>query len=274
MEITREAISYKQLKWLRKKYKKFIKAYCAEHNIDEIVHEQSNKVWICWLQGMENAPEIVQKCYCSVVKNMPNNRQVIVLTEDNYRDYITFPDYIQKKIDNEIITKTHFSDLLRVALLNQYGGTWIDATVFISGADIPKYMLNSPLFMFQMLNPGLNAHPVRISSWFMTAYSNHPILMLTQSLLYEYWKKNNQIADYFLLHDFVELSIEAYPREWNKVVPFTNSLPHILLLRLFEKYDQSIWEEIQAMTPIHKMTYKFNIEETKKSDTYYEKIFG
>lgn len=27
-------------------------------------------IWICWFQGMENAPELVKRCYASVKRNM------------------------------------------------------------------------------------------------------------------------------------------------------------------------------------------------------------
>ncbi|MDE6706790.1 MAG: capsular polysaccharide synthesis protein [Oscillospiraceae bacterium] len=273
LELVREAVAYKQLNWLRRKYHIQIEKYCQAHTDDHVVHQISNKVWICWLQGMEQAPSLVRRCYQSVCENLPPEREIVVLTEQNYRDYVTFPDYIQQKINNGVITKTHFSDLLRLALLNRYGGTWIDATVFLSSSEIPSYMLHSELFMFQILKPGLDGHSIVTSSWFMTAHSSHPILLLTQHLLYEYWKNHQNLIDYFLLHDFMQLAIETFPKEWNKVVPFSNSLPHILLLRLFEPYDKHIWEAVKHMTPVHKLTYKYSKEDIQKKNTYYTELF-
>lgn len=273
LEIVRNAVNYKRLNWLKRKYCTQIEKYCQTYTDENIIHKISNKIWICWLQGMEQAPPLVQRCYQSVCKNLPPEREIVVLTEQNYRDYVTFPDYIQQKIDNSVITKTHFSDLLRLELLNRYGGTWIDATVFISGSEIPAYMLSSELFMFQVLKPGLDGHAIVTSSWFMTAHSSHPILLLTQHLLYEYWKSHQNLIDYFLLHDFMQLAIETFPKEWNKVIPFSNALPHILLLRLFEPYDEHIWEAVKQMTPVHKLTYKYSKEDIQKQNTYYAKLF-
>lgn len=66
--------------------------------------------------------------------------------------------------------------------------------------------------------------------------------------------------------------IDRYPAEWNKVVPFSNSVPHILLLRLFDEYNDEIWNAVVQMTPFHKLTYKFDDSETRKTNTYYQRI--
>ena len=75
--------------------------------------------------------------------------------------------------------------------------------------------------------------------------------------------KNDSLIDYFLFHDMVELSIETYPEEWDKVIPFSNSVPH-LLLRLFDEFDENTWNAVKQMTPIHKLTYKFDKENALK----------
>ena len=269
LEIVRLSVNNKILGKLRKKYRKTIAKFQAEYTAQP--RQQSNKVWVCWLQGIENAPALVQKCYQSLQDNL-TDREIILLTEENYRNYVNFPDHIQKKIDRGIITKTHFSDLLRLELLLNHGGTWIDATVYCSGSNIPAYMLDSQLFTFQTLKPGLDGHPTCLSSWFMTGCTNHPILLLTRHLLYTYWEKQRKMVDYFLLHDFFQLAIEAYPEEWNQVIPFCNSVPHILLLRLFEPYSDALWQATRAQTPFHKLSYKFPPSEFDKENTYYTAI--
>lgn len=271
LEIVRLAVDNRRLSKLRKRYKAYIANYVKTHQ-DVNPRTRSNKIWFLWLQGMENAPELVRGCYRSLQRNI-SDREIVLLTEYNYREFVTFPDYIQQKIDLGEITKTHMSDLLRLELLNSYGGTWIDATVYCSGNNIPDYMLDSDLFLFQSLKPGLDGKSTCISSWFITASANHPILLLTQSLLYNYWKNNTRMLDYFLFHDFFQLAIEAYSEEWNKIVPFSNSVPHILLLRLFDIYEEKIWNALRTMVPFHKLTYKFEKNMLKERNTYYDVIF-
>lgn len=254
LEILRLAVSNKILKKLRKKYAPFIREY-KQNNINSGERKQSNKVWVFWMQGMETAPLLVQACFSSLQQHL-KDKEIILLTEKNYRNYVSFPEHIQKKVDNGTITLTHFSDILRLSLLLQYGGTWIDATVFCSDAKYPSYFFESDLFVFQTLKPGLDGQALRISSWFMSAGSNHPILKLTQSLLYHYWEKNQQMVDYFLLHQFFELAIEAYPEEWKKVPPFSSALPHMLFFKLFEPFEAEEWERIKKQCSFHKLSYK------------------
>ena len=270
MEISRLAINNRRLKKLRKWNKKFIADFLVREEKNK-VRKISNKVWVLWLQGMGNAPEIVKICYESLKIHL-RNREIILLTEENYRDYVSFPEFIQRKIDMGLITRTHFSDLLRLELLEKFGGTWIDATVYCSGPAYPNYLFDSDLFVFQCLKPGLDGESLRISSWFMSSCSNHPIICLTKALLYNYWRKNNSLIDYFLIHDFFELAIDAYPDEWEKVVPFSNSLPHILLLRLFEPYDERVWSAVKQQTCFHKLTYKFEQNMECLNGTYYENV--
>lgn len=273
LEIVRLAVQNKIVSKLRKKYRKKIAAFKAKIDKENKIlpHTTCNKVWFCWFQGIENAPDLIKNCYRSLKENLAN-REIVIITEENYKDYVEFPDYIIEKYKKGIITKTHFSDLLRLQLLIKYGGTWIDATVFCSGSDIPEYMLNSELFLFQNLKPGLDGQATCISSWFITAKSNNSVLILTRDLLFDYWIKKKNLIDYFLLHDFMQLALEAYPDDWNKIVPFANSVPHILLLRLYEEYDENLWKAIKNMTPFHKVSYKLDLVENREANCFMKVI--
>ena len=276
LEIVRESVSNKVVGRLRRQYKTFISDFkINDSDRSMLPREHSNRVWVCWLQGMEDAPLIVKKCYQSLKDNL-EDREIVLLTNENYREWVTFPDYIQKKIDSGMITRTHMTDFLRLELLEHYGGTWIDPTVFCSGKNIPSYVWDSDFFIYQIMKPGLDAHAQRTSSWFITACTNHPIVSLTKELLYEYWKYNEKLVDYFLIHDFIELALEAYPEEWMKVIPVSSSIPHILLLRFTEKYDERVWNATKEMTAFHKLSWKFNedqMSEMEEKGTYYNVLF-
>ena len=269
LEILRLSATLKTKQKLMKKYGCILEHFKYD---SKLPHETSNKIWICWFQGIENAPNIVKRCYESVLKNMPN-KEVILLTDDNIRNYVRFPDYIQEKYEKGIITRTHMTDLLRLELLIQYGGMWLDATVFCSSSKIPDYFFDSDLFFYQCLKPGRDGNSSYISSWLMAAKMNNRILMATRELCYAYWKDNNEMWDYFLLHDFMAIVMEKYEDEWKKIFPRDNSTPHELLLRLFEPYNEKMWDAIKTQTPFHKMTYKFKEEEAKKKGTFYKVLF-
>ena len=270
LEILRLSATLKTKQKLEKKYKwkleEFDKAYTEKE------HKSSDTIWICWFQGMDNAPDLVKKCYQSVIKNNPD-KKVIVITEKNISDYVTFPGYIVTKWKQGVITHTHMTDLLRLELLITYGGLWLDATVLCTGI-APEYFFDSDLFFFQTLKPGRNGHASYISSWLMEAKTNNKILMATRELCYEYWKTNNTMWDYFLLHDFMSIVLEKYEEDWKKIIPRDNATPHILLLRLFDQYDEKMWATIKSQTQFHKLTYKFSEEKQKEQGTYYRILLG
>lgn len=276
LEILRLAVNNRLLKKLRKQYKQFLAEWKIKNHDSTIFEGRKTsfprRVFICWFQGIEQAPDLVKRCYESINQNI-TDREIVLITEDNYEQYVQFPDYIQEKIRSGIIPKAHMSDLLRLELLTRYGGTWIDATVYCSDK-CPSYMLDSELFLFQNLKPGLDGHATSISNWFITADSGNKILELTLALLYDYWAKNDHLVDYFIFHDFFQLAIEVYPEEWRKVVPFSNSLPHILLLRLFDPYNEKVWTAVKEQTSFHKLSYKFTEEQAQKEGTYYKELLG
>ena len=263
------AASLKTKQKLERKYKKYLTQF--NENYTETEHKGANKIWICWFQGLDEAPIIVKKCVESVRINNPD-KEVVVITANNLHDYVRFPEYIEEKWKKGIITHTHLTDLLRLELLIKYGGTWIDATVFCSSSNIPSYFFDSDLFFYQLLKPGRDGNGIYLSSWFISAKTNNKILMATQKLCYAYWKENDTMWDYFLLHDFLSIVLEYYPDDWNKIVPRDNAAPHMLLLRLFDEYNEEVWKAISEQTPFHKLTYKFESKEQRRDNTYYKKI--
>lgn len=272
LEILRLSTQLKAKQKLEKRYKGKLSDFEKSYNTN-MTHQKSNKIWICWFQGMMNAPSLVQKCYQSIKENM-SDKEVIVLTADNLSDYVQFPDFIIEKWKSGVITHTHMTDLLRLELLIQYGGIWLDATVFCSGKDIPEYYFESDLFFYQCLKPGRDGHSNYISSWLISARNNNKLLMATRYLCYEYWKENNSMIDYFLLHDFMSIVLDYYPEEWKSIVPRDNASPHILLLRLFDQYDENIWNVIKKQNCFHKLTYKYDKKQSELEGTYYKKLLG
>lgn len=275
LEILRLGITLKKYHRLHLKYSRFLQKISTSLTEKALSasERKKRKVWVCWMQGIENAPNLVQKCYISLKKNL-HDREIILITADNISEYTDFPPYIIDKYKKGFITHTHFSDLLRVELLCRYGGTWIDSTVFCSGDDIPSYMLDSDFFLFQNLKPGSDGSIINISSWFITAKSNHKFMLAVRELLWKYWEQNDRLVDYFLLHHFIMMVAEFYQDDWKKIIPYPNSIPHILLLRLFEPYNEGVWAELKKICPFHKLAYKRSKEDFEKKDTYYDIILA
>lgn len=271
LELLRLGLQLKVYKKIKKKYLPVLEAFDQNYPGESVQKER--KVWIYWSTGMEEtAPEIVKRCYRSVCENI-KDREIVLLSKYNYHEYVTLPNYIIEKYEKGIIAHVHFADLLRTELLAEYGGTWIDSTVFLMNGNIPSYMLDSDFFLFQKLKPGLDGNVIRVSSWFITASAKNRIILAQRHLLREYWKNANKVIDYFFFHHFMSLIAEYYSEEWKRIIQIPNSAPHILLLMLFDNYDEDKWKALAQFCPIQKLSYKFEEEKIAKDGTYYSKLF-
>lgn len=117
LEIVRLAVDNRIYCKLKKKYKGFISEYQQKEDTKNILHEHVDIVWVCWFQGMEHAPKMVQYCFESLKSNLRDKR-IILITEDNYKEYVQFPTYILEKYEKGCFSKTHLSDLLLPGIIN------------------------------------------------------------------------------------------------------------------------------------------------------------
>jgi len=219
--------------------------------------KKNQTIWVLWLQGMQNAPALVKRCFESICKNKPDNFDIILITENNLHKYITLPDFIWDKYNAGIITKTHLSDIIRIELLCTYGGCWIDSTVFCMET-IPPFMLNGDMFLFKLAGVVANS-VLKMSSWWLYAAQDNKIIHATRLALQEYWKNENDIKNYFLLHIIMSKLIDSDPacRAVFNSIPYYNSgNAHVLCGMLAEMYDPNMWEIIKYTSPVQKLSYK------------------
>ncbi len=244
---------YKSYSWLKKRFENDLKQIESEFSKEKVDEAEEKRVWICWFQGMENAPQIVQDCYASVCYWM-KDWTITVITTENMDKYVKFPEYIIDKWKKGIISNTHLSDLLRLELLIRYGGLWLDSTTYMT-EPIPSYIIDSDFFVYR--NGWMDMEMINMGSWLMySKYKGHKILCETQRLLYEYWKKYNYIKNYFLMHIFFRMVTDENPELWNQV-PMVNHIDsHLLMQELLKQYDESRCTQIMQLTSIHKLTYK------------------
>ena len=67
--------------------------------------------------------------------------------------------------------------------------------------------------------------------------------------------------------------LDKYQKEWKAIIPRDNATPHVLLLRLFDRYDERTWNAIKAQTPFHKLSYKMDDKLFGDELTYFKKLF-
>ena len=256
---------------LKKKYKRFLSAIDLER--EPYNGERNPNVWVCWFQGMENAPEIVRICYESVHYYL-KDAEIHLITSENFDQYIDLPAYIIKKWKEGMISHTHFSDIVRTALLVKHGGLWLDATVYLTGS-MPSYVYRKPLFL---LHTKLKEDvTIEKTNWLIYAQRNNRTLRIVQLLLYDYWKTEKDQSLYFLWQVFAKMALHEYPDDLDDIYYVSEEMAHDLSYCLYKQYDPEYWNLLLTWTPFHKLSYYiFNTQDRKKPEvtegTYYDYI--
>lgn len=254
-------------------YKK-IKCYFekAENNIDYSKDKQINKVaWIFWWQGIENAPDIVKMCVNSVKNNL--GYRVIVLSKDNLREYTNIPEFIYEKLEQGIISKTHFSDIVRFNLLRSNGGLWIDATVLCD-----KPIDNILEHGFYTSSGKKNTYPYFIegkwTGFLIGGLSNDPMFQFMDDFFSLYWSKNNLLINYFLIDYAIKY---AYDHNIGSLKSYVDNYSWKNNPKLFElqpllndTFDKKNYNRLICNTSMFKLSYKKKI--VPKKDSYYSHI--
>lgn len=257
-------------------YKKLKKKYFNRCTVQrpweqECKKKKSDTIWFCWLQGLDNAPLLVKRCYESLCQNI-KNKQIVVLDESNISEYVKMPDYIVEKWKRGIIGMAHFTDMVRLELLRLHGGYWIDSTVFCTDSSLLNLIDDEPLFMYSFYYFGFNPEIMELNNWFMYSCTNNNILCLVQKFLYEYWKDYNRPVDYFIFHIFMTMAVEFYSEEYKKMPVVSQVDSHVLATYIFDEYDERKFEILKKSTGFHKLSTRFDEEGKKKSGTFYDVV--
>ena len=224
------------------------------------VNARRGRVFTYWAQGRAAAPPLVQVCLARMAELYGDD--LVVLGRDDLRYWVDLPPHWWPRVvDNH----THFSDLLRIELLKQYGGVWLDATCWLAER-VPDLDSLSPDADFAAFR---NA-PTRIASWFMAARASSYIVHVLAAALEIYWEGHDELIDYFLLHHTFEALIhldERFAAEWSRTAVLDDVLPHAMQNVMFDEVDAGTFEELRAACFVHKLTLKTHFGKAITSDS-------
>ncbi|SDB80892.1 capsular polysaccharide synthesis protein [Acinetobacter boissieri] len=226
-------------------------------------------IWQYWGQGFSGQalPEVVQLCIDSVDK-YKQDYTIIRLDDETIHDYLDFPSFVLEKRQNGVYKYAFFADLLRLALLNAYGGVWLDATILLT-QKIPPSILQQEIFFYQRSEHALDkkqwqkmndayfgwsdSHHVNVLNSIIVAKRDNPLIRKCLVLLLKFWETQESIPHYFffqILFDVLKQRGEV------NMLDLDDTLPH-LLLRLIKTgyFNQSKLADVLSQSHMHKMTY-------------------
>lgn len=239
----------------------------------------SKIIWQYWGQdcAFSELPEVVQIGFKSVEK-YKGEYKIIRLNDKIINEYIELPNFVHKKRLNPEFRFTFFSDLLRLALLNTYGGVWIDATVLLTNK-IPTSILEQDFFLFQRNKISNYKNKFNKMNLYFSWENNHRINHLTSFIvsnkenrtsqvllnaLLHFWETQNHIPHYF----FFQILINKITNE-NSIhkikLDIDDTLPHLLQMIIKNDFSLIEYNNILEKTSIHKLTY---IKKYKKNSYF------
>jgi len=260
------------MNYLKKNYGYIFDKYKKIDFITKNSKKADEKIWVLWWQGEDDMPDIIKKCYKSVKKHS-NNSEVVLLTYQNYEKYIELPDYIVEKFKKGHISYAHMSDILRIFLLNKYGGTWMDAAVFLTGPFPEKYKQHK---FFSVKTQNQETIFVPKGKWvigYMRVSYTHTVLFeLLQELYLNYWKEHNVIIAYFLMDYFIEIAYNLIPSVKKNVddIPLSNRNYDKLSNVINNTFSEQEWENLRSDTFLYTIFWR-NVN-PESVDSFYKRI--
>jgi len=262
------------------------------------------KIFIYWDANFENASFMIKECLKSWKKNNID-WEIIELYDNNLNNYIDRDEL--EFLNEKNITKTHYSDIIRLVLLEKYGGCWCDATTFCNknlsewlinyissgffafnydknakyggcwcdattfcNKNLSEWLINYISSGFFAFNYDKNAKYM-LSSWFLYAEKNNYIISTWKNELLNYWRKNDIQDDYFLLHNlFKDLYIKdsKFKKIWDDTTKIDTNLPHFL------QWKSDIYNDITDKERNHinnKLSPLYKLNRRKWYDNKYNK---
>lgn len=239
----------------------------------EITTENPEIIWQFWDNPAgKSTPLIVKSCLNSIDKFKGNFEQKILnnTTLENYSD---LPNFIFDKFTRKQMNYAHFSDLLRLNLLKNHGGIWLDATNFMTDF-VPKYIIDEDFFVF--LTGNLTHFPYSfMQNCFIRAKKGSFLCESWYEMCLEYWKNKNKKIDYFQHQLMFKALVEknSFARDLFSKIPkkSDDEIHQLVGDKLFKKFDEIQWGKIQKTSFFQKVTYKI-ADKTDYSDTYFSKL--
>lgn len=240
----------------------------------KVIDLDGNIIWTAWFQGAEHAPDLVLSCISSFRKI--NDARVIVIDDRNFEDYLIIPDAIVSKYREGLISKTAFSEIVRIELLATYGGLWIDSTVFIP-KEISYPVLNDFFTLKSVANLKNGELFGLVPAYMLGCKKGYIPILKIRNLLLSYWMSRNRQVDYFLVDYIFKYIFSNDQYFYNDVINLDviGENRYYLLSVMNECFNEILAKEIKNKCMAYKLTNKVIFRDLNDDKpTIYSKVIN
>ena len=224
----------------------------------EVTPHTNNTIWVFWAQGRDRMPEIVKRCVRQI-ERMKGEYQMVILTQENFSNYVDIPDHILRKLRGGKITLTHFSDILRFALLKKYGGWWMDATIY----PLHQIEQRTSLYSIKTVFEPQYISECKWSSFLWYLPAGHPMACFLSDAWKVYWEENDKLIEYLLTDHLIKLFYDTnklFHREIDALPMENENLYFMQSEEALQPFNDMRWREICQNTKFFKCAWKTKVK--------------
>jgi len=217
-------------------------------------------IWVYW-NDMTQMPLMVDKCIERICNNS-NGHKVVIVTEGTVADYLHLDEVIMRKYKEGKISRTHFCDIVRISLLCQYGGVWMDCTLLLTHP-LPEIVTSSAFYTNHLDKwDNINVGGGRWSTFFLACHKGNLMMRATLDVFVEYWHRYDDMVDYVWMDYIFNLLYNHIPsvKEMIDAVPENN--PDIWIMQTKISRPFSIDEFESLLTDKTRFMYKFSYKDS------------
>ena len=222
-------------------------------------------IWTAWLQGEAEIPEVIRMNLASIVRNA-GKHNVVVISKDNLDQYLDLSPVIKSKYQEGIISYAHYSDIIRIMLLEKYGGLWLDASMFLC-YPIDENAFSSPFFSVGFQEK--KGKYISDDKWVVGIIGGKAKSIYISNIakmLLQYWTEHNVPIDYFVFDYLIavlyqkDLSFQSIVDQLPRMPFFLNTLIKIIN----EPYRPSVLQDTLPPGQISCLSYRNLYHKTTK----------
>lgn len=206
-------------------------------------------IWVAWWQGLnDRTPAVIRACIDSITRHA-GGREVIIVTRENYAQYASIDPILVQRREAGTLTINAFCNALRVKLLYEHGGVWLDSTLYLTD-DLSADFADYPFYSIHAEHPECHW-----TTYCLASVVGNPLMKYIYDCFVAVFTQIPAVPEYFLFDEFFHDAYMHIPQVTAMIdaIPVSNNGR----FELSKQMDSTAAEPTVAPgTYINKLTYK------------------